>query len=188
MTAATSTSSRAPAEPVGDWRHRAACLDEDPELFQPVTDAGPVFEDQVAAAKAVCGRCPVRAECLVFALAMLPFGIAGGRTEQERREDRARSGGPGRERRPPRRPASATPVEVAAAGRAAIEAGADVREVMREFRVSTRTATRWAAQTRTTSGTSASEGSHGGNRAPLGISQQCNAQAGTRTTEGPDPK
>ena len=60
------------------------CRDVDPELFFPVGDSGPALE-QVAAAKAVCARCPVVAECLSFALVVLPEGIAGGLSAQERR-------------------------------------------------------------------------------------------------------
>lgn len=68
-----------------DWRHRAACRDEDPELFFPVSEMGPGAR-QVAQAKAVCARCPVRAECLANALDTgLDYGIFGGATEGERR-------------------------------------------------------------------------------------------------------
>jgi WhiB family redox-sensing transcriptional regulator len=68
-----------------DWRARAACRDVDPEVFSPVAEAGPVLAAQVAQAKAVCAGCPVRAECLAYALEALPYGIAGGLTEDERR-------------------------------------------------------------------------------------------------------
>lgn len=69
-----------------DWRHRAACRDEDPELFFPVSEVGPGAR-QVTQAKAVCARCPVRAECLDNALRNgLNDGIFGGMTERERRE------------------------------------------------------------------------------------------------------
>lgn len=68
-----------------DWLDRAACRDEDPELFFPLTDMGPGAQ-QTAQAKAVCARCPVRAECLESALANgLDYGIFGGMTERERR-------------------------------------------------------------------------------------------------------
>ncbi|WP_158883151.1 WhiB family transcriptional regulator [Amycolatopsis anabasis] len=71
---------------VTDWRHRAACQDEDPELFFPVSDIGPGAR-QVAEAKAVCARCPVRAQCLNYALDnALDHGIFGGTTERERRK------------------------------------------------------------------------------------------------------
>ena len=48
-----------------DWRHRAICRDEDPELFFPVGNSGPALL-QIAEAKAVCQRCPVTSECLTL--------------------------------------------------------------------------------------------------------------------------
>jgi Transcription factor WhiB len=72
-----------------DWRVRAACRGEDPELFFPVGDWGPALVAQLAAAKAVCARCPVVAECLSFAVLALPEGVAGGLTGEERRALRA---------------------------------------------------------------------------------------------------
>lgn len=69
-----------------DWRQRAACRDEDPELFFPVSDTGPGAR-QADQAKAVCARCPVRERCLDYALDTgLDHGIFGGTTEAERRE------------------------------------------------------------------------------------------------------
>jgi WhiB family transcriptional regulator, redox-sensing transcriptional regulator len=69
----------------GDWRHRAACRNEDPELFFPVGTAGPAMR-QLAAAKAVCQGCPVAAECLHWALATgQDAGVWGGMSEDERR-------------------------------------------------------------------------------------------------------
>ena len=50
-----------------DWRHRAACLDEDPELFFPIGNTGPALL-QIEEAKAVCRRCPVMETCLQWAL------------------------------------------------------------------------------------------------------------------------
>ena len=41
-----------------DWRHRAICRDEDPELFFPIGNTGPALL-QIEQAKAVCRRCPV---------------------------------------------------------------------------------------------------------------------------------
>jgi WhiB family transcriptional regulator, redox-sensing transcriptional regulator len=74
-----------------DWRHRAACRDHDPELFFPVSDMGPGAR-QTEQAKAVCARCPVRAECLEYALDnALDHGIYGGTTESERRTLRRRA-------------------------------------------------------------------------------------------------
>jgi len=69
-----------------DWRQRAACRDEDPELFFPVSDTGPGAR-QAEQAKAICARCPVRELCLDYALdSGLDHGIFGGTTETERRE------------------------------------------------------------------------------------------------------
>ncbi|WP_433471098.1 WhiB family transcriptional regulator [Saccharomonospora azurea] len=69
-----------------EWWHSAACRDEDPELFFPVSNMGPSAQ-QTARAKAVCARCPVRAECLSYALDNgLDHGIFGGLTEHERRD------------------------------------------------------------------------------------------------------
>ncbi|MBB5077226.1 WhiB family transcriptional regulator [Nonomuraea endophytica] len=52
---------------IHDWTEQAACLEVDPELFFPVSTHGP-GEEQVMAAKAVCARCPVREQCLAYAL------------------------------------------------------------------------------------------------------------------------
>jgi len=163
----------------GDWRHHAACRDVDPELFHPTGDSGAEHDRQVAAAKVVCGRCPVRAECLAWALDALPYGVAGGLSETERRQERIRGRrAHGRACRAPERPVSGTQAEVAAAGRAAIRSGHAPRDVARAFGVSERTAQRWASS----SGTRA--GRPGGHRASLLISQQQDAQAGTRAAEG----
>ena len=69
----------------GDWRHQAACLEEDPELFFPVGTSGPAVE-QAAEAKLVCSGCPVREACLSWALETgQGFGVWGGLAEEERR-------------------------------------------------------------------------------------------------------
>ena len=49
-----------------DWRHHAACLHEDPELFFPIGDTAPALI-QLEEAKAVCHRCPVIDTCLTWA-------------------------------------------------------------------------------------------------------------------------
>ncbi|WP_027587101.1 MULTISPECIES: WhiB family transcriptional regulator [Acidipropionibacterium] len=68
-----------------DWRHKAACLDEDPELFFPIGNTGPALA-QISAAKRVCARCEVRTECLTWALeAGQDHGVWGGMSEDERR-------------------------------------------------------------------------------------------------------
>jgi WhiB family redox-sensing transcriptional regulator len=74
-----------------DWRHRAACRDEDPELFFPVGTSGPALL-QITDAKAVCRRCPVSAECLNWALTSgQDAGVWGGMSEDERRAVKRRS-------------------------------------------------------------------------------------------------
>lgn len=74
-----------------DWRHRAACKSEDPELFFPVGDTGPALL-QIAKAKAVCRRCPVQAQCLNWALTSgQDAGVWGGLSETERRAVRQRN-------------------------------------------------------------------------------------------------
>ncbi|MEV6124410.1 WhiB family transcriptional regulator [Streptomyces sp. NPDC052077] len=63
--------------PRADWRTAAACTS---------TDAPAFFALHPDTAKAVCARCPVRAECLHDALATdAPDGVWGGLTIAERR-------------------------------------------------------------------------------------------------------
>jgi WhiB family transcriptional regulator, redox-sensing transcriptional regulator len=67
-----------------NWRSAAACRSCDPDLFFPVSSSGLSLE-QVAEAKAICARCPVRPQCLAFALrARQAHGVWGGTSEQER--------------------------------------------------------------------------------------------------------
>jgi WhiB family redox-sensing transcriptional regulator len=68
-----------------DWRTRAACADVDSELFFPIGVTGPAIP-QIAAAKAVCAACEVRAACLEFAIVTnQEYGVWGGTSEEERR-------------------------------------------------------------------------------------------------------
>ena len=68
-----------------DWRTRAGCLNEDPELFFPLGDSGPGLA-QLAQAKSICGRCQVSTECLTWAMAGgLDAGVWGGLSAHERR-------------------------------------------------------------------------------------------------------
>lgn len=68
-----------------DWRHEAACRDEDPELFFPIGNTGPALV-QIEEAKAVCRRCSVVDECLRWALETgQDAGVWGGLSEDERR-------------------------------------------------------------------------------------------------------
>ena len=68
-----------------DWVHRARCKDEDPELFFPIGTTGPAAT-QIEQAKAICMQCPVRDQCLEWALATgQDAGVWGGMSEEERR-------------------------------------------------------------------------------------------------------
>src|SRR5690606_5202403 len=68
-----------------DWRHRAACLTEDPELFFPIGNTGPALV-QIDEAKAVCQRCTVVDTCLKWAMETgQDSGVWGGLSEDERR-------------------------------------------------------------------------------------------------------
>jgi hypothetical protein len=130
-----------------DWRDRAACVDEDPDLFFPVVERGAHAAPEIAAAKAVCLRCPVIGQCRTWARRSLPYGIAGGLTADERRELPL----PPEVLKPSGRlgsPIVGDRREVAAAGRQAIRSGARPAEVAVQFGVTQRTATRWAAQVR----------------------------------------
>lgn len=67
------------ADPLA-WHDRALCAEVDPEIFFPNKGAS------TREAKKVCHACPVRAECLEYALANgESFGIWGGVTERARR-------------------------------------------------------------------------------------------------------
>ncbi|MFF0386879.1 WhiB family transcriptional regulator [Streptomyces sp. NPDC004286] len=64
---------------------RAACRDEDPELFFPIGETGPALL-QEEEAKAVCRRCPLTESCLEGALEREEnAGVWGGMSEKERR-------------------------------------------------------------------------------------------------------
>jgi WhiB family redox-sensing transcriptional regulator len=76
----------APAEPEGDWKDRAACHGiEDPDIFWPPGNTPLVLARYLPKAKRVCNGCPVRAECLAYALATDQLdGIWAGTTPDER--------------------------------------------------------------------------------------------------------
>ncbi len=74
-----------------DWRSRAACLTEDPELFFPIGNTGPALV-QIEEAKAVCGRCEVVDTCLKWAIESgQDAGVWGGMSEDERRAFKRRT-------------------------------------------------------------------------------------------------
>jgi WhiB family transcriptional regulator, redox-sensing transcriptional regulator len=62
------------------WRTHARCKGIDPEVFYPVSD------EDADEAKSICGECPVRLQCLEYAIvARERDGVWGGATEKERR-------------------------------------------------------------------------------------------------------
>jgi hypothetical protein len=80
------------------WMQQAACLYPGKDVpgvrasvdrFFTKKGAPPTVAAQVAAAKAICARCPVTAECLAYAeKTHVQFGIFGGLTETDRRKAR----------------------------------------------------------------------------------------------------
>jgi WhiB family transcriptional regulator, redox-sensing transcriptional regulator len=70
------------------WMSRGACGGVDPELFFPVKGTAWPAVRQAEAAKAVCGRCAVRARCMSYTLQVMPEVLWGGTTEKERRAER----------------------------------------------------------------------------------------------------
>lgn len=62
------------------WAAYAACRQADPDLFFPAEG------DDAAVALRICRGCPVRAECLEWALdSRVRYGVWGGTTERDRR-------------------------------------------------------------------------------------------------------
>ena len=68
------------------WQEKGACRDADTTLFfHPQNERGLSRLRRDRAAKAVCARCPVIAECADYAIrAREPYGVWGGMTEEER--------------------------------------------------------------------------------------------------------
>ena len=65
-----------------NWDNEASCQSVDPEVFFPERQG----ETAATMAKTICRGCPVRMQCLEFALnARLDYGVWGGMTEHERR-------------------------------------------------------------------------------------------------------
>jgi len=72
---------------IESWRHYAACADLPVDDFFP--QPGPNMHAIVRAAKRICNTCPVKTDCLEYAMSFddraLP-GIYGGTTETDRRK------------------------------------------------------------------------------------------------------
>jgi WhiB family redox-sensing transcriptional regulator len=98
MSSVTSTSnfrsafgSNAVPERALDWRHKAACTDQSPELFFPIGESSPAWT-QLQQAKQVCGRGVVKEACLHWALELrIEHGVWGGLSESERKALRRRA-------------------------------------------------------------------------------------------------
>ena len=64
----------------GNWRNLSRCLNYDPNLWHSTNRA------DIEQAKSLCGGCPVRQQCLDWALdTKQPDGVWGGLDERERR-------------------------------------------------------------------------------------------------------
>lgn len=61
-----------------EWMSWALCSEIDPELFFPEKGGSP------RRAKQICANCPVRQECLEYALKHGDTGVWGGTTESQR--------------------------------------------------------------------------------------------------------
>ena len=71
------------------WREDAACRNTDPGLFFPDGTTGDAAEE-MRTAIALCQRCPVREECLEFAMVTNQRdGIWGATSEEDRRRMRS---------------------------------------------------------------------------------------------------
>jgi len=74
-----------------EWWRAAACREAEPELFFPISPTA-ASNAQVKRAKLICSSCPVRPDCLSYALDhRQEQGIWGGLTEEERRRIPRRS-------------------------------------------------------------------------------------------------
>lgn len=63
-----------------NWMARGNCVDKPPSLFFPSDGVG------VEVARKVCADCPVKSECLEYALEhRIDHGVWGGTSERERR-------------------------------------------------------------------------------------------------------
>jgi WhiB family transcriptional regulator, redox-sensing transcriptional regulator len=70
----------AAADPRREWSVDALCVTSDLDIFFPPGD------DPAMEARQICADCPVRGQCLAYAVAAdEPFGIWGGLDTQERR-------------------------------------------------------------------------------------------------------
>ena len=70
----------APINEERPWMVFGACREADPDMFFPTN------KEQTQAALGICATCPVRHDCLEYALAARErFGVWGGKTEKQRK-------------------------------------------------------------------------------------------------------
>lgn len=105
-----------------NWRDRALCAQTDPDAFVP--DKG----GSTVQAKKICGTCPVRQQCLDYALANNERGIWGGTSDTERAK--MRNG-------------NQTQEQIRARIKRAHENGTPALELAAIYGVSVRTVQRW---------------------------------------------
>jgi WhiB family redox-sensing transcriptional regulator len=76
-----------PVEDHWTWQSRGACRGlQTAMFFHPDYERGSAREDRESQAKAICGRCPVLAQCRAHALQVNePYGIWGGLSADERK-------------------------------------------------------------------------------------------------------
>jgi WhiB family redox-sensing transcriptional regulator len=73
------------------WVDRAACRGEDLVLFfGPDGERQPEREIRERKAKQICMACPVRVDCLDYAVSQHEYGMWGGLNEDERTAERRR--------------------------------------------------------------------------------------------------
>lgn len=77
-----------PVADLWEWQYQGACRNLDTEqFFHPEGERGGTRRRRDDAAKAICAKCPVIAQCREYALAVQePYGVWGGLTQEERRE------------------------------------------------------------------------------------------------------
>lgn len=69
---------------LGEWHGRGLCIGEAPDAFFPS------YGDPGKEAQRICGICPVRDDCLKYAIEADEHGIWGGLDQDERRNLRRR--------------------------------------------------------------------------------------------------
>jgi WhiB family redox-sensing transcriptional regulator len=73
-----------PENPAGEWMRKAACRGLSQLFFPTPAERPQARERREAAARAVCGSCPVNAPCRDFARTNHEYGFWGGESEDER--------------------------------------------------------------------------------------------------------